>query len=98
MRKKDLLIFPNDHLTHFFPHVTFHTAFPLKYSPFENLIRSCSGYSFPELINTLLGVVLLYWDIAFSRLLWKPAERRMEAGPAKSLPQAHRAGFVLLGR
>lgn len=97
-RESDLLISPNDHLMYFFPHLTLHTAFPQKYSPFEDLIRSCFGYSFPELIKHIAACpscstgILPLADFSgnLQREGWKWDQLR-------GLSQARRAGFVLLG-
>jgi len=98
MREIDLLTSPNDHLMYFFLLLTFHTAFPLKYSPSEHLIRNYSGFSLPEPIKCIAGCpccstgILSLADFSgnLQRAGWKQDQLR-------GLPQVRRAGFVLLG-
>lgn len=69
------VISPSDQLMYFFPRLTFHNAFPLKYSSSEDLNRICCGYSFPELIKNIAGCLYCCAGI--------PADRRMAPGPAQ---------------
>lgn len=61
------VISPSDQFMYFFPHLTFHNAFPVKYSPSEDLSRICCGYSFPELIVHIAGCLCCHTGRAADR-------------------------------
>lgn len=92
------VISSSDPPMHFFPHLMFHTAFPLKYSPFEDLIRGCSGYSSPELIKHIAQCPCCCTGILpladFSGNLQRDGWKQ---GQLRGLPWARRAGLALLG-
>lgn len=75
------VISPSDQLMYFSPHLTFHNAFPLKYSPSEDPNRVFCGYSFPEVIKYIAGCLCCHAGIpAHRRGTPEPAHRSVSLG------------------